>query len=44
MRNILLPATLAFLFTMGTVSCEDDSALEDAGEEVDEAAEEATDD
>lgn len=43
MRNILLPVTLALLFTLGTVSCEEDSALEDAGEEVDEAAEEATD-
>lgn len=43
MRNILLPAMMAFLFTLGTVSCEQEGSFEDTGEELDEAAEEAGD-
>lgn len=42
MRNILLPATMAMLFTLSIAGCEQDS-MEDAGEEMDEAAEEAGD-
>lgn len=42
MRNILRAITLAILVTLGALGCEE-GAMEEAGEEVDEAAEDAED-
>ena len=42
MENILRTITLAVLIALGAVGCEE-GAMEEAGEEVDEAAEDATD-
>jgi hypothetical protein len=43
MREILYPATLALIFALGTAGCEREGPMEETGEEIDEAAEEARD-
>ena len=44
MKNMLLSMTLALIFSLNVVGCEqEEGALEEAGEEMEEAAEEAGD-
>jgi hypothetical protein len=43
MQKVLSAAALALLFSLGIAGCEQGNGLEDAGEELDEAADEAQD-
>ena len=43
MRHLLYPATLASALIFGVLGCEQEGVMEETGEEIDQAAEQAGD-